>query len=94
MAEVDFTPFLLGFVLGIILSLLLDIRLVAVAVATVVTLFVLREFLIGGQAALIEQASMLALFAQEGQASGYVPGVLAGKLASGIRRGLLGGRIR
>ncbi|MBV1868620.1 MAG: hypothetical protein KUG69_12060 [Marinosulfonomonas sp.] len=87
--EIDFTPFLLGTVLGIALSVLLEIRFIAVSVATVVVVFVLREFLQGGHEALIEEATRLARFAQQGQASGYISGMLVGKMASGVRRSLV-----
>ncbi len=92
--EIDFIPFLVGVVLGIALSVLLEVRMVAIAVASAIVLFILREFLIGGHEALIGQISRLAAFAQQGQASGYISGMLVGKMASGIRRSLTGAKRR
>ncbi len=86
---IDFTPFLLGLVFGIALSVLLEIRFIAIAVATAAVIFVLRVFLQGGHEALIEEASQLARFAQAGQASGYISGMLVGKMVSGVRRSLM-----
>ena len=87
--EIDFTPFLLGMVLGIALSVLLEIRFIAVSVAAVVVVFILQVFMQGGHEALIAEATKFAHFAQQGQASGYVSGMLVGKMASGIRRSLV-----
>ena len=81
-------------VLGIALSVLLEIRFVAVSVAAVAVIFVLQIFLQGGHEALIAQATKLAYFAQQGQASGYISGMLVGKMASGIRRSLVRPRRR
>ena len=86
---IDFTPFLLGLVFGIALSVLLEIRIIAVAIAIAALIFVLQVVLQGGHEALLEEATRLARFAQAGQASGYISGMLAGKMVSGVRRSLM-----
>lgn len=85
---VDFAPFMLGLVIGVILSAALAVRPVALWTAGLATIAILFLFAQGGQDELIDTGARIAGHLKQASDSGLVGGVLGGKMAAAVLRGI------
>lgn len=85
---VDFAPFLMGMVIGVVLSAALAARGVALWAAALASVAITYLFAEGGQQALVETAGRLGGHLKEASDTGLIGGVLAGKMAAAVLRGV------